>query len=147
MSGSTSGVEAAASGYVRQVGRGLVYLFILQYSVGIAVRLVVERAIGPTPISTPGAVSTLVVAAVAGILVNGSNPPSYRRLTGFTLVSLAVGFGVDAVVGVGDGYVGALYPTLQAVLIWLGAFLIAYAVVFEVEWSRVVDSSEETNAE
>lgn len=144
MSGSTSEVRSVLSGYVRQVGRGLVYLFILQYSVGIAVRLVVERAFGPTPISTPGVVSMLVVAAVAGLLVNSSNPPSYRRLTGFTLVSLAVGVIAQVLVGLGDGYVGALYPTLQAVLIWLGAFLIAYASVFEVRWSRPVRQRDES---
>ncbi|MFC6942568.1 hypothetical protein ACFQE8_21815 [Salinirubellus sp. GCM10025818] len=147
MSRSGSGVGAAMSGYVRQVGRGLVYLLILQYSVGIAVRFVVERAVGPTSISTPGVVSTLVVAAVAGVLVNSSNPPTYRRLTGFTLVSLAVGFVADALIGVGDGYVGALYPTLQAVLVWLGAFLLAYAVAFEIKWSRAVSSVEETDSE
>lgn len=131
MSGSI-GVRAALSGYVRQVGRGLVYLFILQCSVGIAVRLVVERAVGPTPITRPGVISTLVVVVVAGLLVNSSNPPSYRRLTGFTLVALGIGVVAEILVGFGDGYVGAVYPTLQAVLIWLGAFLIAYSAAFEV---------------
>lgn len=137
MSEST-GVGAALSGYVRQVGRGLVYLFILQYSVGIAVRLVVERAVGPTPITTPGVISTLVVVVVAGLLVNSSNPPSYRRLTGFTLVALGVGVVAEMAVGFDDGYVGALYPTVQAVLIWLGAFLIAYALAFEIDRDREI---------
>jgi hypothetical protein len=136
MSGSTTGLRAALSGYVRQVGRGLVYLFILQYSIGIAVQLIVERAVGPVPISRPSVVSTLVAVAAAGLLVNSSNPPSYRRLVGFTLVSLGVGVVAETLVGFGDGYVGAFYPTLQAVLIWLGAFLLAYASVFEAGWTR-----------
>ena len=128
------GVRTALSGYVRQVGRGLVYLLILQYSVGIAVRVVVERAVGPTPVSTPGLISMVVVVAVAGLLVNSSNPPSYRRMTAFTLVALGVGVVAEMLLGFGDGYVGALYPTIQAVLIWLGAFLIAYAAAFEIRW-------------
>lgn len=136
MSEPTMGVGAALSEFGRQVGRGLVYLFILQYSVGIAVRQVVERAVGPVPITRPSVISTLVVIAVAALLVNSSNPPRYRRVAGFTLVALGVWLVAETLLGFGDGYVGALYPTLQAVLIWLGAFLIAYASVFEVGWTR-----------
>jgi hypothetical protein len=137
------GVRAALSGYVRQVGRGLVYLFILQYSVGIAVRLVVERAVGPTPITWPGVVSTLVVVVVAGLLVNSSNPPSYRRLTGFTLIALGAGVVAETLIGFHDGYVGAVYPTVQSILIWLGALLIAYAVAFEIRWRRLSGQHDE----
>lgn len=147
MSESGSGWRGAVSGYVRQVGRGLVYLFILQYSVGIAIRVVLERAVGPVLIPRIGVVSAVGVAVVAAILVNRPNPPSYRRLTAFTLVSLVVGFTVDRLVGLGDGHVGALYPTLQAILLWLGTFLLAYAVVFEVDWRRFLSAAGATDAE
>ena len=147
MSESGSGVGEALSGYARQVGRGLAYVIILQLSVGTAGQLIMVRAVGTTSIWMPVSISTLVVVAVAGILVNSSNPPSTRLLTSFSLVSLLVGFVADALVGVGDGHVGALYPTLQAVLVWLGAFLLAYAVVYEVTWSQDIDSLEETNSD
>ncbi|NEU59155.1 hypothetical protein [Halorussus sp. MSC15.2] len=135
MSDPETGGLTALSGYIRQMGRALVYLLILQYSIGIAVRMVVKRAVSPTP-PTLGVLSTLVVAVVAGVLVNSSYSPSYRQLTVFTFVSLVVVIAASAVVGVGDGYIGALYPTVQTILIWLGAFLIAYPVAFWLDWSQ-----------
>lgn len=130
----TSGLKALA-GHTRQVGRGLVYLLILQYSVGIAVRMVVERSVSPTPDPMLWVVSTLVVAVVAWVLINSPYPPSYRQLSAFTVVSLVVVIGVYAVAGVDNWDIGVLNPAIQAVLIWLGAFLIAYPVVFWVNWS------------
>ena len=147
MSGSPSGMREAIAGYARQVGRGLAYVIILQLSVGTAGRLIMVRAVGTASTLLSVSLSILIVVAVAGILVNSPNPPSYWLLTRFSLVSLLVGFVADTLVGVGDGHVGALYPTLQAVLVWLGAFLLAYAVAFEIKWSRAVSSVEETDSE
>ncbi|WP_042664611.1 hypothetical protein [Haloferax sp. ATB1] len=139
MSDAASPAETAVSTYAQQVGRGVVFLLILQYSLGIGVSATVQHAFGPTPIVRPTIVSTVVVALVVAVLVNSAHQPSYRQLTGFTVVAFVIGTAVTTLVGGGDGHVGALYPTLQTGLSWLGAFCIAYAVAFEVEWSRVVE--------
>ncbi|WP_042665047.1 hypothetical protein [Haloferax sp. ATB1] len=138
MSESESATETAVSGFLQQVGRGIVSFLILQYSLGIGVRAVVNQAVGPTPIASTSLISTIAVALVVATLINYSKLPSYRRQVGFTVVALAIGITVTTLVMSGDGHVGGLYPTLQTGLSWLGAFLIAYAVAFEVEWSRVV---------
>lgn len=126
------------------VGRGFVYFVILQYSVGIAIRSVIGRAVIFIPVQTGGLVSAGVVALLAGVLAMDRFSPSFWRLTVFSAVTLALWWSVDRAIGFGEGHIASLYPTLQAILIWLGALLLAYALVFGTDWERLVDPPAES---
>ncbi|WP_254280677.1 hypothetical protein [Haloarcula marina] len=129
---------------VSTVGRGFVYFVILQYSVGIAIRTIIERAVISTPLQTGGLVSAGVVFVLAGVLAMDRFSPSYRGLIVFSAFSLALWWLVDRVIGFGEGHIASLYPTAQTILIWVGAFLLAYVLVFETEWALLAESPDET---
>ncbi|KAA9396476.1 hypothetical protein Har1130_17535 [Haloarcula sp. CBA1130] len=129
---------------VSTVGRGFVYFVILQYSVGIAIRTILERAIIVTPLQTGGFVSAGVVFALAGILALDQFSPSYRRLIVFSAFSLTLWWLADRAIRFGEGHIASLYSTVQTILIWVGAFLLAYALVFETESALLADSPDET---
>lgn len=127
--------EGVGAGLLGQVGRGLVYWFVLGFSVGPAARSVLDRA----DLTAPFGAEALLVVAVAAVLTNRSDPPSYRRVTVFSLASVGVWWALDATVGPTAPTRGSLYPLVDGALTWLGAFLFGYALAFGIDWGAVAE--------
>ena len=127
--------ERGGTGLLGQVGRGFVYWFLLGFSVDPAVRSMLDRA----ALALPFGAGALVTVGVAAVLTHRSDPPSYRRVTAFSLGSVVVWWVLDATVGPTAPTRGSLYPLVDATLTWLGAFLFGYVLAFGVDWSAVAE--------
>ena len=76
---------------------------------------------------------------MAAVLTNRPDPPSYRRVTVFSLGSVGVWWVLDVTVGPAAPTRGSLYPLVDVALTWLGAFLFGYALAFGVDWGAVAE--------
>jgi hypothetical protein len=127
--------EGEGAGLLGQVGHGFVYYIILSFSVGPAARSVLDRA----DLTLPFWVGALLVVGVAAVLTNRPDPPSYRRVTVFSLASVGIWWLLDATVGPTASTRGSLYPLVDVALTWLGAFLFGYVLAFGVDWGAVAE--------
>ena len=127
--------ERPGSGLLEQVGRGVVYWFLLGFSVDPAVRSMLDR----TALALPFGAGALVTVGVAAVLTHRPDPPSYRRVTAFSLGSAGLWWVLDAAVGPTAPTRGSLYPLVDAALAWVAAFLFGYALAFGTDWSAVTD--------
>ena len=127
--------KGGGSGLLGQVGRGLVYWFVLGFSVGPAARSVLDRA----DLTAPFGAEALLVVAVAAVLTNRPDPPSYRRVTAFSLGSVGVWWILDIAVGPAAPTRGSIYPLVDVALVWTAAFLFGHVLAFGVDWGAVAE--------
>jgi hypothetical protein len=122
-------------GTLYRLGLAVAYFVLLGFGVGGAVTAVTDALLLPVP---PLSLGTLATAAVAGVLSGLREPPSTGRVLAFSLLAAAIVAVVRWLDGGGAGELrGSWFVAVEATLTWVAAFLLAYALVFGVDWARV----------
>lgn len=127
---SDSEQERDASGFVTQVARGFVYLFLLNSSVGAAVTAIVSvlNVYAGSLVTGPGTILSLGLAAV---FTHMEEPPRIIPLAVFGFGSFAVSAFLNAVLA------GPEASAAASVAPWLAGPAVAFMLVYLVGWEPI----------